>query len=258
MKIVQAHTVKQDIMEYAFFERGHLAVVTEGLRNADVVSIKGKHAYEFEIKVSKSDLDKELAAIEYGVRIKKGEELVANPQTEQAQMNLELSGLKNKAGGWSKISKHEEYIDPKGYFEKHKRYMYSQSYIPNYFYLVVPNKLVTQAMIKTEGTGYGIIAYDGCRSENNHHGYFLNGEWYEWDNKPEDSVWQGGAPCTFGQCREEVSVKRKAKKIHDKEIDDYVLLNILSRACTENIRMIREIITLNNRLKALEVSNATI
>jgi hypothetical protein len=239
-------------MAYAFFERGHTAVVTEGLRNADVVSIRGKWAYEFEIKVSKSDLDRELAAIEYANKVAAGAELgPAVEGSKQEQINLELAGLKLKAGGYSKVSKHEEYIDPKGYFEKHKRYMFQKSYIPNYFYLVVPDKLSKYAIEKTENTGYGIIAYDGCRSEGKHYGYKLGEQWFERSERPEGADWLRGAPCG-DNCLLGVSVKRQAKRIHSNEIDDYVIYNILSRACAENIRMMREIIVLNGWISDLK------
>ncbi len=253
MKIVEAHKVKLDVMRYAFFERNHMAVVTEGLRNADVVSITGnnKFACEFEIKVSKSDLDKELAAIKYAVKtMKEGKKLgPSENDADQAALNLELAGLKQKAGGWSKVSKHEEYIDPKAYFEKHRRYMFSQSYIPNYFYIVVPDRLTKYAMAQTEGTGYGVIAYDGCRQEGKHYGYYLNGQWHErWTDHPKDAVWQIGAPCSR-DCIKGIAVRSKAKLIHKDPLGEGALMSILNRAVTENIRMLGEIIRLNERLE---------
>lgn len=252
MKVVEAHTVKHDIMRYAFFERGHQAVVTEGLRGADVLGIKGGMAYEFEIKVSRSDLNKELAAIKYATMVmKEGKKLAqADEGTEQHQLNLELGEIKKKAGGWSKISKHEEYIDPKKYFEDHKRFMLNHTYIPNYFYIVVPQKLVDHAIENTKGTGYGIIAYDGCRQLNQHYAYQHNDIWYERGQQPEGAVWRRGAPCDLSTytCLQEIAVRQKAKKIHPEKINDGILLSILQRAVTENIRMLHEITTMSKLL----------
>lgn len=255
MKVVEAHKVKKDLMSYAFFERSHMAVVTEGLRNADVVSITGsKYACEFEVKVSKSDLDKELAAIRYAMMTTKEDKQLGPVDSgpEQAALNLEFAGLKNKAGGWSKISKHEEYIDPLAYFEKHKRYMFSRSYIPNYFYLVVPRKWATYAIEQTKGTGYGVIAYNGCRQEGQHMGYFLDGIWYTREDHPEGADWKRGAPCdaTNGgrTCYEEIAVKKKATLLHKDPVSEGSLMAILSRAVTENIRMMGEIIALDTAL----------
>lgn len=247
MKIVLAHEVKQLIMNYAFFERGHIAVVTEGMNQADVLGItKDKLAVEFEVKVSKSDLNKELAAIRYAIMtMKEGKNLA--PITlgaEQEQLNLEFASLKQKAGGWSKISKHEEYIDPKAYFESHKRYMLTNSYVPNYYYIVVPRNLVEYAVEKLQGTGYGVISYNGCRSQGDHYGYLLEGEWV---GSPErGAAWAKGKPCSFDSsgCRLEPTVKQRARRIHSDPVSDNILMAILHRACTENIFMLRELVEL--------------
>lgn len=251
MNIVQAHGVKRLIMSYAFFERGHIGVVTEGLNNADVLSItKGKYAVEFEIKVSRSDLNKELAAIRYATMTMKEDKNFA-PATlgpEQEQLNLELAGLKQKAGGWSKVSKHEEYINPEKYKEKHPNLVAfamaeHYRYEPNYFNLVVPNKLVAYAIEQTKGTKYGVIAYDGCRQEGQHCGYFKDGEWYAPGDYPDGATWKRGVPCS-DDCLLEVTVKKPARLLHDQPINDRIILETLNRACAENIRMLGELVRL--------------
>lgn len=200
MKVVLAHEVKMKVMKYARYERDHIAVVTEGLNQADVLGItRSNQAVEFEIKVSRADLQKELAAIKYAtMTMLEGKELApAEPESEQMALNIELGKLRKKSGGWSKISKHQEYVDPKGYFEKHhiRRY-FGDQYLPNQFYIVCPESLVELAIEGTKGTGYGVIAYDGCRQKNDHSGYFFEGKWYDrYEDRPEGAVWMRGAPC---------------------------------------------------------------
>jgi hypothetical protein len=257
MKVVKAHEVKRLIMSYSLFERNHIAAVTEGLNNADVLSItEEKLAVEYEIKVSKSDLDKELAAIRYAtMTMKEGKNL--GPVTlgpKQEQLNLELAGLKKKAGGWSKISKHEEYIDPKKYFEEHRlSTFWNYRYVPNYFYLVVPRGLVAYAIEQTKGTGYGVIAFDGCRQEGQHYGNFKDGKWYErWGDHPDDTVWKFGAPCS-DNCIFEVAVKQKAKRLYKEPVNDRILMGITKRACAENVRMLGELVRLGADVLTEEV-----
>ena len=84
MKIVEAHEVKLKIQRYCFFERNHIAVVTEGFNGADVLSITDAClANEFEIKVSRSDLKKELDAIEYATRSLGGEDIFQKAAVRQ-------------------------------------------------------------------------------------------------------------------------------------------------------------------------------
>lgn len=255
MKVIEATEVKQKIMHYARFERDHIAVVTEGLRNADVLGItRTQFATEFEIKVSRSDLNKELAAIKYAdITMNQDRNLApADSDPEQMELNIELGKLKNKSGGWTKISKHEEYTDPKKYFEKHRRYMYTQPFIPNYFYMVVPDKLVAYAVEQLAGTKYGVIAYDGCRQLDQHMGYFLDGIWYDrYGDRPEGAVWKRGAPCD-GNCYKEVAVRKKAMRIHSEKIADHVIISMLTRTCTENIFLMKEIIWRDEKIKKLE------
>lgn len=215
MKIVEAHTVKQKLMRYARFERDHVAVVTEGLRQADVLSItKGRLAYEFEVKVSRSDLNKELAAIRYAsITMKDNRNYApADNDPEQLALNMELGALKQKSGGWSKISKHEEYTDPKKYFEKHQRYMYTHSYIPNYFYIVVPDK--HQEMKQFCDKWYLVIPDESIIKE---------GE------LPED--W--GLMVASGRGRT-IKVKKEAPKLKPVDVDRLLLASIF-RNVTEKM-----------------------
>jgi hypothetical protein len=254
VKVVAAHDVKMKLMRYAFFERNHSAAVTEGVNQADVLSItKAKYAVEYEVKTSRSDLQRELAAIRAAL-IKNTEHKVVheseNPEETQRQLALDIMELRHKAGGWSKISKHEQYVDPKAYLER-KRTWGGTPYIPNYFYVVVPNSLVAFAIEQLQGTKYGVMAFDGCRSEGQHAAYFFEGKWYErgWNvDRPEGAVWKTGAPCD-DQCYKEIAVKKKAALLHSGKVDDSILLAILQRAVTENIRMLSEIIDMDNLLK---------
>lgn len=248
MKVVKAHEVKLDLMKYAKFERNAICVVTEGLRNADVLSISNSNmATEFEVKVSKSDLDRELAAIEYASReaISKAPAVPATP--EMQQMGLELDGLKQKAGGWSKIKKHEEQFDPKAYFVKHGRYYWIKPYLPNYFYMVVPDRLAQYTAEKLAGSKYGVIAYDGCRQEGNHCGWKAGDNWWRGalSDVPEGAKWLSGAPCG-DYCIREITVKRKALAIHKDKLSDEVLGEVLRRLSSENIMLLSNIINQNN------------
>lgn len=250
MKSLKSDKVKLDVMSYCFNERNHLAVVTEGLNNADVLGItKYRHAVEFEVKVSRSDLQKELAAIHYGIiTMQEGRNFapVTEDHPEQLALNIELGKLKQKSGGWSKISKHEEYINPVKYRQEKHRYIYDDyRYVPNMFYFVVPEKLVDLAIEGTKGTKYGVIAYDGCRHKNDHAGYFYEGVWYTRDDHPEAAVWKySGAPCD-DTCYKEIAVRKKAGKIHDQPIADSIVDAMLQRAVRENINMLHELIGLS-------------
>lgn len=249
MKVVQAHEVKQKLMHYAFYERNHIAVVTEGLRNADVLGIsKSRFATEYEVKVSRSDLNKELAAIKYADMTMNQDKNIGIPDNDPEQMalNVELGKLKQKSGGWSKISKHEEYTDPKKYFEKHRRYMWSHPFIPNYFYIVVPDKLSAYATEQLAGTKYGVIAFDGCRR--GHYGYKRGDEWFTCDDRPDGASWCQGLPCELAGdlCYKEIAVRKKAQKIHSDHVSEDVMMSILTRAVTENISLMEEVVKLTN------------
>lgn len=256
MKVIEATDVKQKVMHYARFERDHIAVVTEGLRNADVLGItRSRMATEFEIKVSRSDLNKELAAIKYAdITMNQDRGLApADNDPEQMALNIEMGKLKNKSGGWTKISKHEEYTDPKKYFEKHQRYMYTHPFIPNYFYMVVPDKLVDYAVEQLAGTKYGVIAYDGCRG--GHYGYKLDEVWYpDRDDRPDGARWISGLPCdlAIGMCYKQVAVRKKAMMLHKDKIGDDVIMSMLTRTSTENIYLMKDIIWRDEKIKELE------
>lgn len=249
MKIVKAHQVKRDLMHYAFYEKSHIAVVTEGANYGDVVSIsQDREAFEFEVKTSRSDLNRELAAIKYASMVmQEGKNLApADTSPEQAALNLELADLKKKSGGWSKISKHEEYIDPKKYLEDHKPYIgFFGRYIPNYFYMVVPSNLVAYTIEKLQNTKYGVIAFNGCRQEGQHYGRFFKGKWYDnYGDYPEGAEWIKGLPCSEEGCIFEIAVKKRPRKIHSDKISENVILNILNRACQENIQLLQKILAL--------------
>ena len=249
--MIEAHSVKHKILSYAFNERNYMAAVTEGLNNADVLGIdKRRRAIEFEIKVSRSDLQKELAAIRYALLTTHDKVMaVSDGDPEQLALNIELGNLKKKAGGWSKISKHEEYVDPIKYIEKRKPYFYGNRYVPNVFYFVVPDKLVPLAIAGTVGTGYGVISYDGCRG--GHYGYKLGEVWFTRDDHPEGARWSSGRPCEIDTsvCYQQVAVKQKAKKIHDNPVDDSVINAMLQRAVRENITMLSSLISKSEALE---------
>lgn len=249
MKVVEAHAVKQKVLKYAFFERGHIAAVTEGLNNADVLSIdKGRAAVEFEIKVSRSDLQKELLAIKYGRGFAN-----TTGQAARKQMSLDI-GVPKKAGGWSKVSKHEEYIDPENYFKRNAcRYSYEQ-YLPNYFYLVVPEKLVQLALDGVSGTKYGVIAFDGCRQLDKHFGWIADGVYFtNIEQAPENARRTNLVPCAVnGGCYQEIAVRKAARSLHDRKVSQTVLDEILKRAVAENIRLLDEVVRLDAHVARLQ------
>lgn len=258
MKYVEAIAVKEKIMRYAFYERDCIAVVTEGLRNADVLGItRSQCAIEFEIKVSRSDLQKELAAIQYALKTTTGHNLApADNDPEQLALNMELGKLKQKAGGWSKIKKHEEHLDPTKYFVDRPSWAYGTLYMPNRFYIVVPDKLVGLAIDGLQGTPYGVIASDGCRGA--HSAYYSKSRdcWYSNDFKyselPEDAHWQT-APCSAvpDRCYPEVAVKKKANSIHADKINPDIMVSITQRTINENLSLLAEVRSLNELVKRL-------
>ena len=144
-----------------------------------------------------------------------------------------MAKLKKNSGGWSKTTKHEEYIDPKAYFDKHRSFLGEwKRYMPNYFYIVVPRKLVEYAVSRLKGTGYGVIAFDGCRREGT-------------------TNWNGEHICSWdgdSSCIPEITVKQKPKRIHSEKVDPNSILKVLRRASYENIALLDEVL----RLKGLK------
>lgn len=113
------------------FRRNFLGAFTESFNQADVLGIsRTMLAWEFEIKVSKEDLAKELKAIRF---------LTGN------DTNMRRARAANKT------SKHKSYLDP-----YYKRSTSDGFFVPNYFSFVVPETIVEYAKRGVEGTPYGV------------------------------------------------------------------------------------------------------
>lgn len=126
--------------------------------------------------------------------------------------------------------------------------------MPNRYYIVVPEKLVSLAVEGLKGTPYGVIASDGCRGA--HSAYYSKSQdrWYSRDydylKLPEDRVWMT-SPCGIvpGSCTEEVTVKKPAHAIHGDHINPDIMVAITRRTTRENIILMEEVRLLNLRLR---------
>lgn len=130
IKTMDSKKLKTLVMGEFIYNKGYIALFTESWGACDVLGIRrSRYVVEFEIKVSKSDLAKEIACIK---------------------------GAVNKTGCHGRRCK----------FLKHKEYLLNETwnpylsiYRPNYFYFVVPMELERNAIEGVAGTPYGVMAY---------------------------------------------------------------------------------------------------
>lgn len=214
MKIVESTVIKKMLYSYCLAEKGHAAVVTEGLNNGDVVSItKSMFCLEFEIKVSRSDLKKELDCIEWVAREKAGEPI------NSEQMMLLGKNARDKS------HKHRQYSDPKKWLEKKRNPMNFGMWeeLPNYFYFVVTENLVDYCLERLEGnTSFGVLTI-GCRNKRN----------------PAYAHWH--KECT-DRCYDEIVCVKKPRRLHSEPVSNRVIISTLTRMSWENKSMLEELV----------------
>ena len=129
---MNANEVKKSLLQYLMWQRNFICAAHEtalyGGFIADVVGISSERKiYEYEVKVSRSDLMSEIKTIRYG-----------------------LFGEETKV--FNKLHKHREYNSPK---------RLSFNLIPNKVYFSVPYKLKDEAVELLKGTPYGVADHNG-------------------------------------------------------------------------------------------------
>lgn len=130
---MSSQELKIATLNHLLFRRNFLGAFTESLNAADVLGVSRKlKSWEFEIKISKEDLAKELKAIRFIVG---------------TDTNMRRARAANKS------SKHRDYLMCQ---ELGKENLMSEYFIPNYFSFVVPEDLVAYATRGVEGTPYGV------------------------------------------------------------------------------------------------------
>lgn len=124
-------------LNHLLFRRNFLGAFTESFNAADVLGVSRKFiAWEFEVKVSKEDLAKELKAIRF---------------LTGRDTNMRRARAANKS------NKHKSYLDP-----YYKRSVPDGFFIPNYFSFVVPEDIVAYAVRGVEGTPYGVYTVNAA------------------------------------------------------------------------------------------------
>ncbi len=138
---MNAKEIKHHLIKHLVFEKRHLIAVTEGINLADVLTLNhARFAAEYEIKVSRSDLQGEGKAIK-----------VAKLKMELFQQwEQEMKDLSRKVSD-TKLSKHRDYLHD--YKSKYSR----RPFRPNRFYFVVPSELGLLATEIVSNTPYGVI-----------------------------------------------------------------------------------------------------
>lgn len=126
---MKANKLKTLIMGEYIYGKGYIGLFTEA-GYADVLGIRNsRFLVEFEIKVSKSDLQRELNCIQEALMGK-----IMHPKT-------------------CKYRKHQGYLLNKTYWGA------TAIYRPNLFYFVVPMELEKIAIEGVKDTPYGVLAY---------------------------------------------------------------------------------------------------
>lgn len=248
MKLQKSHQVKLKLLEYCQFEKNHMLTVTEGLNNGDVVSVtKSMVLYEYEVKTSRADLRNELAAVSYAMSL---EGYKDNYQSELFQKA-------RKSNSHAKITKHVDYLFAKKYYEKQSArpaWAHTEHSLPNYFYFVVPVKLVDYALEQLANTPYGVIAHDGCRNNGQRHYIHSTNEGWP-DVQTEKWGVDGGWERKFSYschfvydndddrgCMQEVAVYKRPKKLHSEKVSVDSLKSSIKRMMTENIYNLQRLI----------------
>lgn len=233
MKVLKSTGMKARLSNYLMGEKHHIAVVTEGLNQSDVLGVTGAlFGVEYEIKTSRPDLKLELDSMIRG-QIKATVEI----GDQQAQLAL----ITSAPSPTSKLSKHRQYFSvPEWLVNKrqveydwrtaHTQLMWHNAYIPNYYNFLVTKELVPYALERLQGLPYGVATLD-CRHK------------YKGKSAP---YWHMNG-CTES-CYDEIAVVKPAKRLHGEPLATANLVAIMRRASWENVELRRKNIAQQRRL----------
>lgn len=165
---MNSHIIKTIVMKDRVLFGPDLYCATELFNHSDVITVKPNgYIYEFEVKISRSDLKGELDAMEYWLS-----EDAINPfhQLELVEHVVEKSksgqvSLARKMLRSEKWKKHYSYL-----VAENKRYKR-----PRVFYFVVPKELEEYALKRLENSPYGLyVAHQLGKPDNLYGGYMHN------------------------------------------------------------------------------------
>jgi hypothetical protein len=133
--------MKRELAHHCYWRLGYSVVIDE-FQFMDLFGVnRSGYGIEFEIKVSKSDFDREIKCIK-------------------------MLECKHYGKDWEKFSKHRFYLTgklPQTNYDQQlndlgiSNNINDNSYIPNEFYFYVPDYLTEYALKKLEGLPYGLI-----------------------------------------------------------------------------------------------------
>jgi hypothetical protein len=179
-----------------------LYCATELFNNSDVVTVKPNgYIYEFEVKVSRSDLKGELDAMEYWLSEDAINPFFETPEDRQLSIVDFVVGETKRAN--HKLAKRMLRSEK---WKKHYSYLVAEDKRykrPRVFYFVVPPDLEEYALKRLEDSPYGLYVAQQVRGT--HGGYMYN--------------------------------KKKAKPISVNKMDDRDRNEIMQRIQTENIML---------------------
>lgn len=154
--------LKKELMSHMYYRLGY-AIVVDEFRFMDVFGIRRNgYGVEFEIKISKSDFDRELKCI-----------------------NSKQESVQEYGNDWEKFSKHRLYLDgtvPKTQYNLRMEKIYADAnmsrnidmkpFRPNEFYFYVPDYLSEYAESQLTFLPYGLVKIGKTASGNPDHFYY--------------------------------------------------------------------------------------
>lgn len=149
---MKSSQIKHFLLQYLIQGRAYPAV-TEGtfLGIVDVLAIKDlKYVMDFEVKVSKADLNSELDTIDFVYKgIKKSDKPMPKLSKHRLMHDAVYGNQSQMTTWWSNYN-----VDPR-------------TKSPNYFCFALPDNLADYAVSRLQGTPYGVISFiegDGYNS----------------------------------------------------------------------------------------------
>lgn len=195
---MNSHQVKTIVLKDRVLYGPDLWGATEVLNHADVITVKTNgYIYEFEVKVSRSDLKTELDAMEYWLSDDAVNPFFKEPKDRQLELvDFAVAEVKRANHKLAQRMIHSEK------WKKHYSYLVAENrrYArPRCFYFVVPVELEDYATSRLDGSPYGLyVAHYTGKS-----GYMHN--------------------------------KKKASPISKNKLEDRDRAEVLQRVLTENI-----------------------
>lgn len=139
---MNSQDLKIATLNWLLFRRNFLGAFTESYNQADVLGVtRSFYSHEFEVKISKEDLVKELKAVRFLIG---------------ADTNMRRARAANK------LIKHKTYLEtwkPPS-LDNPVPAIVNPYFIPNYFSFVVPPAIVEFTQRSVEGTPYGVFYVD--------------------------------------------------------------------------------------------------